>query len=118
MNQRIRELRKALGLSGAKFGERLGVAKSSISNIENGGRDVTNQMFKAICREFNVNEHWLRTGEGEMFADEDIDFGAVCAKIGITDERAKKLIVGYYNLSPQDKELIWSFLEKLKKITE
>lgn len=118
MNERIKELRKELGLTLEKFGGRLGVGKNAISRIETRKSNVTDQMFKSICREFNVNPDWLRTGEGEMFADEDIDFGSVCAKIGVTDERAKKLILGYYNLSPQDKELIWNFLEKLKKITE
>lgn len=67
MNERIKELRKELGLSGAKFGERLGITRGAISNIENGSRNVTDQLFKAICREFNVNDDWLRTGEGDMF---------------------------------------------------
>lgn len=67
MNDRIRELRKALGLTMEEFGEALGVSKSSISNIENGNRDCTNQMFKSICREFSVNGEWLRNGTGEMF---------------------------------------------------
>ena len=67
MNERIKELRKTLGLTLEKFGERLGVSKVAISLIENGKNTVTDQMFKSICREFNVNENWLRTGEGEMF---------------------------------------------------
>lgn len=67
MNERIKELRKALGLTLDKFGERLGVTKQTVSRIENGINNVTDQMFKSICREYNVNENWLRTGEGEMF---------------------------------------------------
>ena len=59
MNKRIKELRKALGLTLEKFGERIGVSKVSVSRIENGINNVTNQMFKSICREFNVNEEWL-----------------------------------------------------------
>ena len=66
MNERVKELRKFLGLSGEKFGERIRVAKSTISNIENGNRSVTEQHIKSICREFGVSEEWLRTGEGEM----------------------------------------------------
>lgn len=66
MNERIRKIRKELGLSGEKFGEKLGVTRVAISNIENGNRNVTDQMFKSICREFNVNPDWLRNGEGEM----------------------------------------------------
>lgn len=67
MNERVKELRKALGLTLDKFGERLGVTKQTVSRIENGINNVTDQMFKSICREFNVREEWLRTGEGEMF---------------------------------------------------
>lgn len=67
MNDRIKELRKSLGLSGEKFGERVGVKRNTVSQWETGTNSVTDQMFKSICREFNVNEEWLRTGEGEMF---------------------------------------------------
>jgi len=49
-----------------EFGKRLGVGRSAISNIENGNRDLTAQMAKAISREFGISEDWLRTGEGEM----------------------------------------------------
>ena len=52
-----------------KFGEPLGVGKTAISNIEKGNRNLTDQMAISICREFNVNENWLRTGEGEMFIE-------------------------------------------------
>lgn len=66
MNGRIKELRKKLGLTLEKFGERLGVKKAAVSKWENGD-NITDQMFKSICREFNVNEEWLRSGKGEMF---------------------------------------------------
>lgn len=71
MNNRIKELRKALNLTLEKFGNRLGVSKTAISKLEKGENNVTDQMFKSICREFNVNEEWLRNGIGEMF--ESID---------------------------------------------
>lgn len=71
MNNRIKELRKALNLTLEKFGNRLGVSKTAISKLEKGENNVTDQMFKSICREFNVNEEWLRNGTGEMF--ESID---------------------------------------------
>lgn len=69
MNERIKELRTMLGLSTEKFGARVGVTRSAISRIENGVVNVTEQMQKSICREFNVSEEWLRTGTGEMFND-------------------------------------------------
>ena len=65
--ERIKELRKYLDLTMEKFGERLGVGKTAISKLENNERNLTDQMAISICREFNVNETWLRTGEGEMF---------------------------------------------------
>ncbi len=54
MNERIRSLRKALGLTMEKFGDRLGVKKNSVSQWESGTNNVTEQMFKSICREFSV----------------------------------------------------------------
>lgn len=73
MNERIKQLRKELGLTLEKFGERIGLRKSSLSQIENGVHGVTEQLIKSICREFNVNENWLRTGEGEMFVQKTLD---------------------------------------------
>lgn len=67
MNNRIKELRKELGLSQRNLGITLGVTDGAISKIEKGERSITKQMFMSICREFNVNEEWLRTGKGEMF---------------------------------------------------
>lgn len=65
--ERVKEIRKYLNLTMEKFGERLGVGKTAISKLENNERNLTDQMAISICREFNVSETWLRTGEGEMF---------------------------------------------------
>ena len=67
--ERIREIRKELGLTLEKFGEKLGVKKNSISQLENGKNSLTDQMTKSICREYNVNYDYLMDGEGEMFDD-------------------------------------------------
>lgn len=67
MNERIKDLRKTLGLTMEKFGERLGVKKNTISQWENGINNLPEQSFKSICREFNVNPEWLKDGIGEMF---------------------------------------------------
>ena len=72
-NERVKELRKALGLTQEKFGERVGLKKSAISQIESGVNGVTDQLRLAVFREFNVNEDWLRTGEGSMFVEPDED---------------------------------------------
>lgn len=74
MNERIRELRKHLNLTMEAFGSRIGVSKSTISNIENGNREATEHMIKSICREFGADYMWLTTGEGEMFVESDDDF--------------------------------------------
>lgn len=65
--QRVRMLRKELDLTLEKFAKPLGVGKTAISNIENESRNLTDQMIISICREYNVNEEWLRSGEGEPF---------------------------------------------------
>ncbi len=67
--ERIRSIRKELGLTLEKFGENLGVKKNSISQLENGKNSLTDQMAKSICREYNVNYDYLINGEGEMFDD-------------------------------------------------
>lgn len=71
MNQRVKELRATLGLSGEKFGQPIGLKRSAISLIENGKTSLTEQTLLAICREYNVNEEWLRYGKGEMFLSTD-----------------------------------------------
>ena len=65
--QRVKAVRKDLGMTLDAFGKRVGVTKTAISNIENGARCLTDQMLLSICREFGVNETWLRTGAGEPF---------------------------------------------------
>ena len=72
--ERVKEVRKALGLTLEKFGEKHGVKKNAISQIENGRNSLTDQMQKAICREYSVDYIWLTTGEGEMFVETDDDF--------------------------------------------
>lgn len=72
--ERVKEVRKSLGLTLEKFGAKLGVKKNSISQIETGRNSLTDQMQKAICREYGVDYIWLTTGEGEMFVESDDDF--------------------------------------------
>lgn len=67
MKDRIKQLRTELEYTQEEFAKRLGLARNSIANYEIGRREPTNAIITSICREFNVNEDWLRTGEGEMF---------------------------------------------------
>jgi transcriptional regulator with XRE-family HTH domain len=72
--ERVKEVRKSLGLTLEKFGEKLGVKKNAISQIETGRNSLTDQMQRSICREYGVDYIWLTTGEGEMFVESDDDF--------------------------------------------
>lgn len=67
MHQRIKELREANKLTLEAFGARVGITRAAVSNLEKGRSNASEQLIRSICREFNVNEQWLRTGEGEMF---------------------------------------------------
>lgn len=77
MNQRIKELRKALGYTMEKFGANIGVGRSAISMVEGGMNNVSEQLINSICKSDwdgkRVNESWLRTGEGEMFLKMDVE---------------------------------------------
>ena len=72
------------------FGERIGVTRGSMSNIENGNRNLTEQMTKSICREFSVDYIWLTTGDGEMFVDTDDDFIERIDRIMVGEDDARK----------------------------
>ena len=67
MPERIRDLRKALGLTQQDFADRLGVKRNTVALYETGKSGISDGIIKSICREFGVSEQWLRTGEGEMF---------------------------------------------------
>ena len=120
MNERIKAARKALGLTMEQFGKRVGLSKSAISLIESGKNGTTEQTVASICREFGVNELWLRTGEGEMFAaptaasDKIMDFAAEIARNDDKEFR-KRLVVMLADLEPKDWELLERIAEKLTK---
>ena len=67
MNERIKELRKTLGMTQHDFAERLNIGRGTLANYEVGRNEPIDAVIALICREFDVREQWLRTGEGEMF---------------------------------------------------
>ena len=67
MDERIKELRKALGLTQQEFSDRIGVKRNTIAQYESGRNEPLDAVIALICREFNVSEEWLRTGAGDMF---------------------------------------------------
>lgn len=117
LNERIRELRKALGYTLERFGSRLGVTKTAISNIERGERNVTDQMFVSICREFDVNEEWLRTGEGPMFREMSQREKAayiVGKVLKNEDEFRQKIFIALGEMTDEEWDLVKKFVDKLK----
>lgn len=117
MNERIKELRKTLGLSQEAFAERLGLKGSAVSHLESGRRNVTTQNINAICREFGVNEEWLRTGSGNMFEEMSRAEKAaqiVGAALGSGDEFILNTFIALGQLSPAEWELIKKFVYKIK----
>lgn len=98
-NKRIKEVRKAVGLTLEKFGERVGMKSNSLSQVENGINSVSSQLRIAVCREFHVREEWLRTGEGEMFEERTpdqaiVDFAADL--VNVDDDAFKKRLISAF----------------------
>lgn len=71
MNERFALVRKALNLTTRKFGEKINITGGAVTNMEKGKRNITDRVISDVCREFHVNEDWLRNGEGLMFKEED-----------------------------------------------
>lgn len=105
--ERVREVRKALGLTLEKFGEQIGIKKAAVSKIEKGENSLTDANIKAICREYGVDYIFLTTGEGEMFVDSDDDFMEKIDRImaGESDIR-KNAIKALVNASTEDIEAL------------
>lgn len=117
--ERTREVRNTLGLTLEKFGDRLGVTKVAISNIEKGNRNLTEQMTKAICREFNVDYMWLTTGDGEMFIDNDDDFIERIDRIMAGEDEARKNLFKFMlELSDDDIAALDRLMKKAIKFTQ
>lgn len=110
MNERVKEIRKALNLTMEKFGERLGVTRSAMSNIENGNRSLTEQMLLAICREFSVNEEWLRIGTGDMFLVTREDYIEKVSRSYNLDKLDEAIINTYMSFPPEKRAVIKEFI--------
>lgn len=73
MNERIKSLRKSLSMTQEEFSKRIGLSRNFIAQVEIGTKTPSGRTISDICREFNVNEEWLRTGNGEMFIEKSKD---------------------------------------------
>ena len=113
MNERIRELREALKKSQDEFAKELELSRNYISLVENGQRNLSSQSIKLLCSIHNVNEEWLRTGNGEMFIqktkDEEISEMLADVQNLEDDEFKYRLISALAQLDENG----WDCLEKL-----
>lgn len=112
MNERLRKLRKALDLTQQKFADRIGVKQNTVAQYEMGRNIPIDSVINLICREFNVNEEWLRTGTGDMFLP--VDRNADIAKLTkmLLDEESDSFKNRFISMLANLTTGEWEFLEK------
>ena len=124
MNECIRQLRKFLDMTQQEFSDRLGVARNNIAGYETGKRSPSNAVISLICREFKVNEVWLRTGEGgdeNMFSriSSDDKYSLSLGKLTIEQNEFVKNAVNYLaNTDPEKLKIIEEFMKNCLGIEE
>lgn len=119
--ERVKAIRIKLGTDGKKmtledFGNRLGVSKNTISNIENGNRNLTDQMCKSISREFGVSEEWLRYGTGGedvVFEHTANDAASTFAKENGLDSTEEILLREYLKLKDDERSVFKKYLRSV-----
>lgn len=118
MNKRVKEIRTRLKMKQHEFGGLLGIGRDAISNIELNRTEVKEPIIKLICKEFNINEEWLRTGNGEMFnsnsKEDDLAIwaGRLVKETGVEDSFMKQFVHMLSKLDTDD----WKVLEKMAKM--
>lgn len=113
MNERIKAVRRHYHLTMSAFGSRIGIKNSSISLLESGKNNPSERTILAICREFNVNEEWLRTGKGDMFnQDEPSILARLSGEYKLT-QREEAVIAAFLELSDTDRAAIMRYVDSL-----
>jgi transcriptional regulator with XRE-family HTH domain len=113
MKDRIHAVRASVDLTMAAFAKRIGMTTSSISLFESSKATPSDRTILSICREFGVNEHWLRTGEGEMFEQtRETVLDRLAAEYSLDKEQVS-VIENFLDLSPQERTL---FLTQMRKV--
>ena len=124
MGERIKELRKYLGLTQQEFADRIGIKRNSIANYEIGRNDPVESIVHLIVREFNVSEQWLRTGEGDMFVtrppDEELAeiFGILLTDDSPESRIKRSVINSMLRAGPEFWDVIADIAESLAKEKE
>lgn len=115
--ERVKEVRKSHNLTLDKFGEKLGVTKQTISRIENGINNLTEQMARSICREFGISYEWLTTGKGNMREPKDMETEltewASTAFVGDSASFKKRFVSMMMKLTDREWELLEEKLMEL-----
>lgn len=117
INERVRLIRNTLNLTQKEFGQKLTLAQTYLSQIEKGDREVTEKIFKIICFEFNVNENWLRTGEGEMFESipkDELDKLAARYKL---NPLAKRIVECFVSLEESEMNAVLKLVKDIASVT-
>lgn len=113
MNERIKLIRNLNNLTQQEFADRLKINRSNIANYENGNRVPVDAMVTLLCREFNINEHWLRTGEGEMTrpVNRDAEIASFMGDVmrGESADFRRRLVAVLAKLDSDE----WALLEKM-----
>ena len=110
MNERIKQIRRELGLTQQEFADRIGLKQNSIALIESGKRNISDQAVLSICREYGINEEWLRTGKGEKMAPDASDELEALVKRYDLSNADQVLIEKYINLKAGSRETIIDFI--------
>lgn len=113
MNKRIEMVRKDKGLSRAAFGEIIGVSGDVINNLERGRVEIKEHMIILISEKFNVNEEWLRTGEGEMYLPDSRDNDLARLTADLLTEESDSFKNRFVSLLARMTDDEWLLLEKL-----
>lgn len=115
MNERVKELRAALGLTQEEFGKRIGLAKSGISRIESGATGTTEQTLRSMVREFGASYEWLTTGAGSMFeAGEEAEIHAMIDRVMAGEnENVKDLFKSLVGWNDDDWRQVDRLIDKL-----
>lgn len=113
LNERIKKLRKDLGLTQQEFAQRIGSKRTTIAKYETDTNTPSSAVISLICREFNVSETWLRTGEGDMFVPApNIVLDALAQKYGLS-ARSKIIVEKFLDLKPDIQEAIAAYIEEV-----
>lgn len=112
ISKRIKELRRALNMTQTEFSKALGLTQGHMTSIENGKRNITGRTVMSICRTYNVNEEWLRSGEGEMFAVAGKNSLKQLIKEYHLDRREAVMLEAFLEMAPKQRRVFTGFLEQ------